>query len=153
MKAYRLDLRLKIVGALDRGLLPSQVAAAFGVGVSTVKRYRQQRRQTGHLAPRPIPGDTPRIGPAQHPALRAQVTRQPDATLAEHCRTWEREHGVRVRIATMSRLLARLRLPLKKRRSSPPSGMRPRARPGERTPPRSTRPPSSSSTRAAPTSA
>lgn len=115
MKAYSLDLRLKIVQALDRGLLPSQVAAAFGVGVSTVKRYRQQRRETGDLAPKPIPGDTPLIGPDHHPALRAQVARLPDATLAEHCVAWEQTTGVQVSSATMSRMLAKLRLPRKKR--------------------------------------
>jgi transposase len=114
MRAYSLDLRLKIVQALDRGLPPSQVAAAFGVGVSSVRRYRQQWRATGDLAPRPIPGDTPLIGREQYPALRAQVARQPDATLAEHCQAWEQATGVRVSLATMSRTLTRLGLPLKK---------------------------------------
>ncbi len=115
MKAYSLDLRLKIVQALDRGLRPSQVATSFGVGVSTVKRFRQQWRETGSLSPKPIPGDTPLIGPDEYPALRAQVARAPDATLAEHCQAWEHATGVRVSSATMSRMLAKLHLPLKKR--------------------------------------
>jgi len=116
MKAYSLDLRLKIVQALDRGLLPSQVAAAFGVGVSSGKRYRQQWRAAGDLAPKPIPGGTPSIGPERHPALRAQVAARNDASLAEHCAAWEQGHGVRVSRSTMSRTLARAGLPLKKRR-------------------------------------
>ena len=38
----------------------------------------------------------------------------PDATLAEHCAQWAATHGVAVSVATMSRLLAKLGLPLKK---------------------------------------
>ena len=153
MKAYSLDLRQKVMQALARGQRPSQVAAAFGVGVSTVKRYRQQVRETGSLAPKPIPGDTPSILPEQHPLLRAQVARQPDATLAEHCALWEAEQGVRVSISTMTRTLARLGLPLKKSASSRANVTTSGARPGGRR--RSALIPagSSSSTRAARTSA
>ena len=116
MKAYSLDLRRKIVQALDRGQRPSRVAAAFGVGVRSVTRHRQQWRATGDLAPRPIPGGTPSIGPGQHPALRAQVAARNDATLEEHCAAWAGDQGVRVSSATMARTLARAGLPLKKRR-------------------------------------
>ena len=118
MKTYRLDLRQKLMQALARGQRPFQVAAAFGVGVSTVKRSRQQVRETGSLAAKPIPGDTPSIPPEQHPVLRAQVARQPDATLAEHGATWAAEQGTRVSVSTMSRMLARLGLPLKKPRAA-----------------------------------
>ena len=48
----------------------------------------------------------------------------PDATLAEHCARWEREQGVRVSAATMSRALRRLGWPLKKSRSTPASATR-----------------------------
>ena len=61
MQAYSLDLRQRIVAALDAGKRPSEVAAQFSVGVSTVKRYRQQRRDTGRLDPRFSPGRTPTI--------------------------------------------------------------------------------------------
>jgi len=153
MKAYSLDLRQKIMQALERGQRPSQVATAFGVGVSTVKRYRQQVRQTGSLAPTPIPGDTPSITPDQHPLLRAQVARQPDATLAEHCATWAAEQGVTVSRSTMCRMLAKLGLPLKKSDSSRANATTSGARRGGRRRLTSTRPNSSSSMRAARTSA
>ncbi len=54
------------------------------------------------------------IGPDQAAALEAQVNAAPDATLAEHCAQWAQGHGVRVSVATMSRVLAKLGLPLKK---------------------------------------
>src|SRR5947209_13148851 len=46
MHAYSLDLRLRIVAAVDAGKTPSEVATQFAFGVATVKRYRQQRRET-----------------------------------------------------------------------------------------------------------
>src|SRR5215211_1022141 len=102
MRPYSLDLRERIVRAVDAGATQAAVAEAFSVGRATVQRYVAQRRR-GSLAPRPIPGRAARIGPAQVPALRAQVEASPDATLAEHCARWAGAHGVRVSIATMQR--------------------------------------------------
>lgn len=153
MKAYRLDLRQKLMQALAQGQRPFQVAAAFGVGGSTVKRSRQQVRETGSLAPKPIPGDTPSIPPEQYPLWRAQVARQPDATLAEHCALWAAEQGVRVSVSTMCRMLAKLGLPLKNSASSRANATTSGARRGGRKRPALTPAGSSSSTRAARTSA
>lgn len=153
MRAYSLDLRQKIIAALDRGQLPSQVAAAFGVGVSTVKRYRQPQRQTGQLVPTPSPGPRCRLTTEQEAALRAQVAQHDDATLAEHCTTWARAQGVRVSPPIMCRWLQRLGVPRNKRRASPASATRPRGRLGTPRSPRPTPPISSSSLRAASTAA
>jgi len=151
MRQYSADLRERLLRAIDAGLGQAEAARLFGVGTTTIKRWKRQRRETGTLAPKPRPGRTPLIGPAQRTALEAQVRAAPDATLAEHCATWERERGVRVSEATMSRALARLGWPLKKRPSSPASATRRPGRPGAPTPRPSPPPTSSSSTRAAPT--
>ncbi len=81
MRAYSLDLRERIVRAVDEGRSQREAARLFGVGVSTVKRYVQQRARTGHLARRPIPGAQPKIGP------------EPAATLAELGQWWAAEQG------------------------------------------------------------
>jgi transposase len=151
MKQYSADLRERLLRAIDAGLGQAEAARLFGVGTSTIKRWKRRRRERGTLAPAPRPGRTPLIGADLRPALEAQVGAAPDATLAEHCATWEREHGVRVSETTMSRALARIGWPLKKRRSSPASGTRGPAPPGAGGPPPSPPPTSSSSTRAAPT--
>ena len=39
MRAYSVDLREKIVGAVERGMSKAQAAHTFGVGITTVKRY------------------------------------------------------------------------------------------------------------------
>jgi transposase len=108
MKAYSPDLRERILRALDGGMSTSEAARVFDVGISTVKRYVRQQRETGSLAPKPIPGRPARIGPAEHAALQAQLESHPTETLARHCELWEQQHGTRVSIATMSRVIRRL---------------------------------------------
>jgi transposase len=123
VRPYSLDLRERIVRAVDAGMSQGAVAATFGVGRATVQRYVARRRR-GALAPRPSPGRAARIGPAQAAALRGQVEAAPDATLAEHCERWAAAHGVRVSVATMQRAIARLGWTRKKRRSTRPNRTR-----------------------------
>jgi transposase len=114
MKQYSVDLRERLLGAIDAGLSQAEASRLFGVGTSTITRWRQQRRTTGSLAPQPRPGRRPAIGPAQTAALQAQVAQHPDATLAEHCAQWARDQGVTLSVAGMSRALRRLGITLKK---------------------------------------
>jgi transposase len=134
MKAYSEDLRSRVLAAVDAGMSKCEAACVFAVSRSTIKRYAQQRRETGDLAPRPRGGARPRaIGPAHHEALRAQLAAAPDATLAQHAATWEREQGVRVSLWTMQRAIARLDWTRKKRPSLPASATRTPVPPGKTT--------------------
>ncbi len=114
MKPYSVDLRERLLGAIDAGLSQAEAARLFGVGPTTIKRWKR-RRATGALAPTPRPGRRPRIGPERWPALEARLRAAPDATLAEHCAAWEHEQGVRVSVATMSRAVRRLGWTVKKK--------------------------------------
>jgi transposase len=114
VKQYSADLRERLLRAIDAGLSQAEAARLFGVGVSSIKRWRAQQRQTGSVAARPRPGRHRRIRPEHEAALLAQVAAAPDATLAEHCANWESATGVRLSTATMSRTLARLRQTHKK---------------------------------------
>ncbi len=115
MRAYSKDLRLRVLAACDRGMPRGEVAETFGVSVSTVKRYLRLRRETGGVDARPIPGPPAHKRAVLEEALPAQVERNPDLTLYEHCELLEEERGVEVSTATVSRALRRLGLPLKKR--------------------------------------
>ncbi len=90
----------------------------------TVKRYMAQYRRTGSLAPKPPARRLPRIGPAEYPALRAQLAAAPAATLAEHCATWEQTHGVHISVPTLYRAIRAVDWTRKKVRDGE------RARPG-----------------------
>ncbi len=115
MKAYSKDLRLRVLAAVDRGMPRREVARTFGLSVSTIKRYLKLRHQTGGVEARPIPGPPAHKREILEEVLPAQVQRNPDLTLAEHCELLEDERGLGVSTATVSRTLKSLGLPLKKR--------------------------------------
>lgn len=114
MKQYPAVLRERLLRFVDAGHSQAEAARTFGVSLSSIARWRAHQAATGDLAPQPRPGRTPRIGPAQAAALDAQVAASPDATLAEHCAQWQQDHGVVVSVATMSRVIRRLGITLKK---------------------------------------
>ena len=114
VKQYSADLRERLLRAIDAGLSQAEAARLFGVGISSIKRWRTQHRQTGSVVARPRPGRHRRIGAEAEQALLVQVAASPDATLAEHCVTWQAATGVHLSTATMSRTLARLRQTHKK---------------------------------------
>jgi transposase len=127
MNAYSKDLRLRVLEAVDRGLPRKEVADLFGISLSTIKRYVKLRREGRDLAPRPSTGRRRRIlaTPEEKRTLWEQLEGNDEATLEHHCELWERKHGVRVSIATMSRAIReKLGWTLKKRRWVPPSEMK-----------------------------
>jgi transposase len=144
MKPYSLDLRQKIVRAYDQKLGSQRaLAALFGVSHAFLEQLLQRRRATGAMAPRPHGGGRqPCCDLAVQGLVRQLVHEQPDATLAELCAQLQQRRGLRVSVATMSRLLKRLGLPRKKRRSMPRNvthlGSSRPARPIVSGPPRST---------------
>lgn len=52
-----MDLRSRVLAAVDEGMSCRAAAARFGVAPSTVIRWEAQRRETGSFAPRPQGGD------------------------------------------------------------------------------------------------
>jgi transposase len=121
MKAYSIDLRERIVQAVEQGMTKSRAARTFSVSLATVKNYVRQLQQTGSLAPRPIPGRPREIPPEQDAALVAQLRAAHDATLDELRTAWETVTGVTVSIATLSRAIKRLKWTRKKRLWVPPN--------------------------------
>lgn len=116
MKAYSTDLRERIVRAVAGGMSQPEAARVFQVGERTVKRYWQQWRETGALTAKPHPGARPMISPAQYPAMRAQLTAMPDATLAVHCAAWQEATGVQVSRSLWCRMERKVGWTRKKRR-------------------------------------
>ena len=147
MRAYSVDLRERIMAAVDAGMPRAEAARIFRVSVATIERYRQRRRTTGGLVPGHSPGRTPEIAPAQSPALAAQVAAHPDDTLAQHAATWRAEQGTAVRLWAMGRALVRAKIARNKRRCLRSSATRRRGRRGARTRRRSPRRIASSWTR------
>lgn len=132
MKPYSKDLRLKVLAAVDRGMPRARIVRIFGVSAPTVRRYLRLRRETGDIEPKPVPGPPARKARMLEAALPGQVSRNPDLTLEEHRELFYDEHGIEVSAATISRVLKRLGLPLKKSPSQPKSATKKSAAAGVR---------------------
>ena len=114
MKPYSEDLRWRVVSAVASGMPREDVAWRFAVSVPTITRWLRLKRQTGGLAPTPVPGPPAVKMIALLAALPERVAEHADATLEEHCSWWRDVSGVEVSTATMSRALTRLAWPRKK---------------------------------------
>ena len=113
MKPYSLDLRQRVIAAVDRheGTW-HEIAARFSVSVSFLSRLLRHRRQTNTLAPRPHGGGhPPAYSTVDRDRLRQFIQEQPDATLAElHQRL-----GRTCSLTALWRTLRQMRLTRKKK--------------------------------------
>jgi transposase len=96
MRAYSMDLRKRVLAAVDRGTPRKEIVRTLGVSEPTIRRYLRLRRETGSVAPKPPPKPTFSIGQSveQRRALWKQLEVHDDATLERHCQLWERKQGV-----------------------------------------------------------
>jgi transposase len=134
MRAYSMDLRERVVAAVDRGTPRKEIVHMLGVSEPTIRRYLRLRRETGSVAPKPPPKRPFSIGRSlkHRRALWKQLEEHNDATLEIHCQLWERSQGDKVSISTMSRAIRRLGWTLKKRVWVPPNETKRREVLGER---------------------
>jgi transposase len=125
MHAYSLDLRQRIVTAVQSGLSQKAVADRFAVSTAAVSRYlRQHRENDGDLAPKPIPGRVRRIPMAAVARLEERLKEHPGMTL-EHAQHWLKEqYQITVSRASVHRTLVWRGWTHKKSRWWPPSETR-----------------------------
>lgn len=114
-KALSLDLRDRVVAAIDQGMSCRQAAARFGVSAASAIRWRALGRKQGHLRPGPLGGDR-RSGRVEAHAevILKRVAQQPDITLAELCSALA-ENGIQVSSSSLWRFFERRDITLKKR--------------------------------------
>lgn len=117
MKAYSLDLRTRVVEAIERRVGTQQeVATLFGVSCTFIKKLRRQHRETGSLAPKPHGGgQVAKLTKERREQVRTYILRtQNDATVSEVHAYVETTLHVAVSRATVGRVLQILDLPRKK---------------------------------------
>lgn len=127
MQPYSTDLRERAVLSVESGecTIP-QAAQRFRVSEPSLERWLARQRATGSCAPQPHAGGVVRKLASAEKVIRAALKAQPDATLSELCETVEHKTDLVASPSMMCRELGRLKLPLKKSRSMPASGTRPR---------------------------
>jgi transposase len=134
-RAYSQDLRDRVMAAVDAGATAGEVSSLFKVSVSYIYKALIRRRATGEPRARPQRSHQSfKLAPLEL-AIRAEVSRRPDATLDELRRWLAETHGVGVSLGTMHNTLRRLGLTLKKSRGGPKSRIAPNSlgavRPGD----------------------
>ena len=108
MRAYSEDLRRKIVEAVWRGMSKAEAARAFGVGISSVKRYVNMAREGESLAPKKAPGKERKLDQGATRLLEEDLHRRPEATYRQRARLLFELLGLRVSEATLCRTVKRL---------------------------------------------
>ena len=80
--ALSVDLRHRVVAALEQGLSCSQVAERFGVSPASASRWRARLSTHGSVAAAPMGGDRRSAGLEEHaPVMLDHVAQTPDLTL------------------------------------------------------------------------
>ncbi len=126
MRTTSLDLRERILTAYDKEEGTREaVAHRFKVSVGLVKKLLAQRRCTGDIAPRHrLAGRKPLLVAAHRSQLRAMLAKKTDMTLREMRHTLKLDCSLQA----IHKVLDKMGLTLKKRRSAPASKTAPTLR-------------------------
>jgi transposase len=122
MAAYSLDLRERIVDAVERNdKSKREIAKLFGVHESFIYKLLRQKRQLDHIAPLPHGGGATAKLTQDHVAKLAQlVALTPDATLDDLRQHMRKQARLDISASTICRGLQALGLSRKKSRNLPP---------------------------------
>ena len=80
-KPYSVDLRRRVVAAIEAGMSRNQAARQFGVAISTAIGWMQRVEQTGSVAPGQMGGHKPKAISGEHAVWLSQRIRAGDFTL------------------------------------------------------------------------
>ncbi|MGH2414382.1 MAG: helix-turn-helix domain-containing protein [Microcystaceae cyanobacterium] len=118
MKAYSLDLRQKIIETYETEKISQRkLAARFRVALSFISKLLNQWREKRDLRPKSHGGGKKlKLLPAHIIILGDLVQEKNDATQKELSEQLHEKTGVKVSGSTVSRVLTRLNLTVKKKR-------------------------------------
>jgi putative transposase len=109
-----MDLRLRIVRAVERGSSIRAAARRFAVSPSAAVKLMQRVRTTGSTAPARCGGHRQPVLASHEADLKRLVEATPDLTLAELQTELQRRCGVRAGLSTIHNTLRRIGLRHKK---------------------------------------
>src|SRR4051812_50034713 len=99
-----MDLRERVVAAVDAGMTQRQAAERFGVSLRTVERYLARRRATGSLvATEQRHGPEPKTRQQLHAWLPDRLAAAADPTLAQHVAAFVPARRGRASLASIPR--------------------------------------------------
>ena len=119
--ALSVDLRARVVAAIEAGTSRRQAAKRFGVGAASAIRWHERFLREGHIAPKPMGGDRNSQRLEAQSALILRTNEEyPLSFLRELCDALS-ERGVRASTSSLSRFFARHRITRKNGLSTRPS--------------------------------
>src|SRR5918995_1342840 len=108
MKAYSVDLREKIIAAVERGMSKAQDARTFGVGATSVKRYVKLAEEGKPLRPGKAPGKKAKLDESAMKLLEEDMHARPAVIYENRADLLCELLGVRVSKSTICRMVRRL---------------------------------------------
>ena len=122
MRAYSLEFRKRVLAMCDKGRTTREVARAFDVSESWIRRIKQVRREQGLLGPLPVGGRRHgHFDAARLSQLEGWLRQHPDATLEWLRARVVREMELRCSLMGVFRAVRKLGWSLKKKRFERPS--------------------------------
>lgn len=129
---YSIDLRERVVLAVEGGQSRRSAAGIFGMSASTVVTWVKRWRAKGTVSPQGVGGDHRSAAIEAHKELLlARLSEVPDTSLEEY-RTLLGEHGLKVGVGTVWRFFERHDISVKKNRARRRTGSAGRRRSADR---------------------
>jgi len=114
--ALSMDIRKKVMKAIEGGMSRRKAAARFDIGPATAVRWAKRVETTGEIAPSQMGGDRRSRRIEAHAGfILAQIEGKPDLTIMELREKIRERHGVGFGYGTVWRFLARHRITRKKK--------------------------------------
>jgi len=147
MKTLPAEFRHRVIALTDDGMTTGEIAEVLGVSGAWVRSIKALYRSGASIEPKSRANKRTSLAEREGDRIRARVAAKPGTTLED----LKRDLQLKTSIANLWIALRDLKISLKKKRSTPPSGRGPMspapAPPGRSSPPASTRAASSSSTK------
>lgn len=124
-RSLSVDLRFRVIEAVEDGLSAREAARRFRVGISTAIKWHRRYRETGEVAPRKQ-GQPSRSRLDPHEGfIMDLIAEQADITLSEIGERLAEVHDVQVVPSTIWYFLDKRGVTFKKRQRMPPSNSDP----------------------------
>ena len=95
-RPYSMDLRERVIAAIDDGMSSRQAAARFSIGIATAGAWARLRRLTGDVAPATQGKPKGSVLDAHADFILGALAEKSDTTLDEMVERLRDERGVRV---------------------------------------------------------
>ena len=116
-KTLSMDLRERLISAVEGGMSRRSAARFFSVAPSTAIKWVDQKRRTGSVRPRARGGDHRSHSLEAHADEIVPLAKNTDRTLAELADYIKQTYGLKVAPSTVWRLLDRHGMTYKKNRT------------------------------------